>query len=268
MQPDYYQDPSFVLGVFVIVSSSIQAGVDCILFSWIERPWRHIPGSDGSFMGSFKCGEIRKNRRRGSVMDPQDVRDRLARQLLDLERFDRRSLESDLSRPRVKRTRSNGPGERFWWEQFEDDDDGASRRRSSNRRVSWVDLDADEENRGRERRRRVSFPDEFGRELERVIDGPRRGSFPEDNRSSRSRSSHESSNRKRSGQEDDWHNEEKVRPVSGDLKEAKHDGKAPEGPEALHDVSLNDEGNVEEGANVEDDMVPPEPRIVETDDHG
>lgn len=203
-------------------------------------------------------------------MDPEDVRDRLARQLLDLERFDRTSLERDLSRPTVKRRRSSGTGERYWWEQFEDDDDGASRRRSSNRRVSWVDaMDADEENRGRERRRRVSFPDEYGRELERIVDRPRSGSFPEDNRSSRSRSSRSSSNRRRSGQEDDWHNEEKVRPVSGEQKEVKHGGKkVPEDPENVHDVSLNEEGDVEEGANVGEEVLPPQPGIVETDDHG
>lgn len=269
VQPGYYNDPSFVLGVFVIVSSSIQAGVDCILFSWIERPWRHIPGSDGSFLGSFRCREIRKNRRRGSVTDPQDVRDRLARELLDLERFDRRSLERDLSRPMVKRRRSSGTGERYWWEQFDDDDDVGAIRRSSNRRVSWVDaMAADEENRGRERRRRVSFPDEYGRELERVVDRPRSGSFPADNRSSRSRSSRSLSRRRRSGQEDDLRNEEKVRPLSGELKEARHGAKVPEDPENFHDVSLNEEGDVEEGANVEEEVLPPEPRIVEADDHG
>ena len=26
---------------------------DVSVFCWRERPWRHIPGSDGSFLGSF-----------------------------------------------------------------------------------------------------------------------------------------------------------------------------------------------------------------------
>ena len=164
----YYSDPSFVLSAFVIISASIQAGVDCVLFSWIEKPWRHIPGSDGSFLGSFDCLSIRKRRRQGQVQDPADVRERLAQQLRDLERSGQRTSESELTgRPTIRpRWSSSRPPaqERYWWEQFEDDEDGVStRRRSSkgNRRISFADgmgAFADEEDRrGRERRRRVSF---------------------------------------------------------------------------------------------------------------
>jgi G protein-coupled receptor GPR1 len=32
---------------------TIMTFVDVFVFCWRERPWRHIPGSDGTFVGSF-----------------------------------------------------------------------------------------------------------------------------------------------------------------------------------------------------------------------
>lgn len=196
----YYSDPSFVLSAFVNVCSSIQAGVDCVLFSWIEKPWRHISGSNGSFLGSFDCLSIHKRRREGQVQDPAHVRERLAQQLRDPERSHQRTLESDLtSKPEIRPRRSSSrpsPQERYWWKQFEDDEDGARTRgrgSKANRRISFADgvsAFADEEDRrGRERRRRVSFPDEYGRELEKEIPLSRSESDPSDVRSRNSRSS-------------------------------------------------------------------------------
>ena len=271
----YYSDPSYVLSAFVIISASIQAGVDCVLFSWIEKPWRHIPGSDGSFLGSFDCLSIRKRRRRGQVQDPADISERLAQQLRDLERSSQRTLEGELTdRPtiRPRRSSSRRPAqERYWWEQFEDDEDEVStRRRSSrgNRRISFADgmgAFADEEDRrGRERRRRVSFPDEYGSELEREIPLPRSESYPSD---ARSRSSRSSSNRRSVNIQDEAYpfggrNESSKRRRNSSKVEAGDD----EGAERFDDIPLHDDGQIKKD-DERDEELPPEPRIVETDDH-
>ncbi|TVY83600.1 G protein-coupled receptor GPR1 [Lachnellula suecica] len=46
--------PPFALTCVTTVFISSQAAVDCWLFSTRETPWRHIPGSDGTFWGSLK----------------------------------------------------------------------------------------------------------------------------------------------------------------------------------------------------------------------
>lgn len=52
---DYYaQHPVFVLALLSTLCQSIMGFFDCLVFSWREKPWRHIPGSDGSFCGSFR----------------------------------------------------------------------------------------------------------------------------------------------------------------------------------------------------------------------
>ncbi|KAI0999800.1 hypothetical protein K3495_g8398 [Podosphaera aphanis] len=50
----YALNPPFALTCVTTVCTCIQAAVDCWLFSTREKPWRHIPGSDGSFCGSLK----------------------------------------------------------------------------------------------------------------------------------------------------------------------------------------------------------------------
>ena len=49
----FAQNPPFILTCFVTVIIALQAAVDCWLFSTREKPWRYIPGSRGTFWGSF-----------------------------------------------------------------------------------------------------------------------------------------------------------------------------------------------------------------------
>ena len=51
---DYWaQHPIFALRVLQLSCMTIMTFGDVFIFSWRERPWRHIPGSDGTFLGSF-----------------------------------------------------------------------------------------------------------------------------------------------------------------------------------------------------------------------
>jgi G protein-coupled receptor GPR1 len=51
---DYWaQHPIWPLKVLQIFCLTIMTAVDVLVFCWRERPWRHIPGSDGTFSGSF-----------------------------------------------------------------------------------------------------------------------------------------------------------------------------------------------------------------------
>ncbi|KAK3691808.1 G protein-coupled receptor gpr1 [Vermiconidia calcicola] len=51
---DYFaQHPNFPLRVVSLTCMMSMTFIDVIIFCWRERPWRHIPGSDGSFFGSF-----------------------------------------------------------------------------------------------------------------------------------------------------------------------------------------------------------------------
>lgn len=61
---DYYvRHPIFWLTVLQTCTLSLQAGVDCIVFSWREKPWRRIPEgrkfSFSSFRESFSLGHKR-----------------------------------------------------------------------------------------------------------------------------------------------------------------------------------------------------------------
>lgn len=51
---DYFaQHPVYALQILQVFMLTIMTHVDVVVFCWRERPWRHIPGSDGSFLGSF-----------------------------------------------------------------------------------------------------------------------------------------------------------------------------------------------------------------------
>ena len=49
----YAHHPVFGLNVVQILCMGAMTFVDVIIFSWREKPWRHIPGSDGTFGGSL-----------------------------------------------------------------------------------------------------------------------------------------------------------------------------------------------------------------------
>jgi len=51
---DYYaQHPFFVLNVLNTFCQCFLGFADVCVFCWREKPWRHVPGSDGTFLGSF-----------------------------------------------------------------------------------------------------------------------------------------------------------------------------------------------------------------------
>jgi G protein-coupled receptor GPR1 len=56
---DYFaQHPIFAISLLSSFCQSFMGFADVCVFCWRERPWRHIPGSDGTFFGSFvfwKC---------------------------------------------------------------------------------------------------------------------------------------------------------------------------------------------------------------------
>ncbi|KAK4986937.1 G protein-coupled receptor gpr1 [Elasticomyces elasticus] len=52
---DYYaQHPVYIVAALSTFCQTFIGFADCATFAWREKPWRHIPGSDGSFWGSFR----------------------------------------------------------------------------------------------------------------------------------------------------------------------------------------------------------------------
>jgi G protein-coupled receptor GPR1 len=49
----YVQNPIFAISVLNIFCQNVMGLCDVCIFCWREKPWRHIPGSDGTFSGSF-----------------------------------------------------------------------------------------------------------------------------------------------------------------------------------------------------------------------
>ena len=83
---DYFaQNPVFALGILQVICITFMTFADVVIFCWRERPWRHIPGSDGTFLGSFMwwqyCFEStwaqdrRASRAPSTVVDEKDEGD-------------------------------------------------------------------------------------------------------------------------------------------------------------------------------------------------
>lgn len=52
---DYFaQHPIFPVSLLGSTCYAIMGTVDCAVFCWREQPWKSIPGSDGTFLGSLK----------------------------------------------------------------------------------------------------------------------------------------------------------------------------------------------------------------------
>jgi G protein-coupled receptor GPR1 len=49
----FAQHPVFAISLMSSFCQCFMGFADVSVFCWRERPWRHIPGSDGSFLGSF-----------------------------------------------------------------------------------------------------------------------------------------------------------------------------------------------------------------------
>ncbi|EME78248.1 uncharacterized protein MYCFIDRAFT_178412 [Pseudocercospora fijiensis CIRAD86] len=50
----FAQHPIYAISVISVFCQSIMGFADVSIFCWREKPWRHIPGSDGTFWGSFR----------------------------------------------------------------------------------------------------------------------------------------------------------------------------------------------------------------------
>ncbi|KAK5107615.1 hypothetical protein LTR62_000950 [Meristemomyces frigidus] len=64
----YAQNPIFALSLLNAFCQCFLGFADVSIFCWREKPWRHVPGSDGTFLGSFALWTIwgRQRRRRAS----------------------------------------------------------------------------------------------------------------------------------------------------------------------------------------------------------
>lgn len=54
----YAQHPVFAVSILSIWAQNIMGIVDVCVFCWREKPWAHVPGADGSFLGSFKVWDF------------------------------------------------------------------------------------------------------------------------------------------------------------------------------------------------------------------
>ncbi|KAH6676735.1 G protein-coupled glucose receptor regulating Gpa2-domain-containing protein [Halenospora varia] len=119
----FASDPPFGLSCAVTIFMCSQAAVDCWLFSTREKPWRHIPGSDGTFLGSLKFwqGWDGVGERRVIIHGPGKTREEMVREARaayrrrDEELAQRRTqnaVEGCDGRPGSGARR----GERDWWD--------------------------------------------------------------------------------------------------------------------------------------------------------
>ncbi|KAI4720763.1 hypothetical protein E4T48_02978 [Aureobasidium sp. EXF-10727] len=60
----YAAHPIPILALLSTFCVTIAGTVDCIVFGWREKPWQHVPGADGTFLGSFKFWTFTNGRKR------------------------------------------------------------------------------------------------------------------------------------------------------------------------------------------------------------
>lgn len=66
---DYYaQHPIFWVTILSFFCQSFRGFVDVAIFSWREKPWRHIPGSDGTLLGSFLFWRFSRTDNRAKIV--------------------------------------------------------------------------------------------------------------------------------------------------------------------------------------------------------
>ncbi|KAK7178597.1 plasma membrane G-protein coupled receptor [Paraphaeosphaeria sporulosa] len=73
-----YQDrwvahPLYWLGFMSTICVTLMGAVNCLIFTLRERPWRHIPFSDGTFFGSFATSRRLSTSLQGGVRRPADL---------------------------------------------------------------------------------------------------------------------------------------------------------------------------------------------------
>jgi G protein-coupled receptor GPR1 len=112
-------DPPFALSCLTTIFVCTQAAVDCWLFSTREKPWRHIPGTDGGFWASLKFWTGWKGISKRRVLHgPGKTRDEMVREARAAYR--RRDEELAQRRNDVESLAVHGDetrrGERSWWD--------------------------------------------------------------------------------------------------------------------------------------------------------
>jgi G protein-coupled receptor GPR1 len=118
-------NPPFGLVCVTTVFVCSQAAVDCWLFSTREKPWRHMPGHDGTFWGSFGLASEWKSSggRTASHHGPGKTREEMIREARDAyhrrdeELAERRVGSTIIQRPEAAARRSaSRRGESHWWD--------------------------------------------------------------------------------------------------------------------------------------------------------
>ncbi|KAE9371195.1 hypothetical protein N431DRAFT_409675 [Stipitochalara longipes BDJ] len=118
----YALNPPFALTCVTTISICIQAAVDCWLFSTREKPWRHIPGSNGSFWASLKfwSGGWKRGEKQRAVHGPGKTREEMVREARAA--YKRRDEELAQRKEQAEKSNAHSPtettkrGERSWWE--------------------------------------------------------------------------------------------------------------------------------------------------------
>jgi G protein-coupled receptor GPR1 len=106
-------NPPYGLTCVTTIFICSQAAVDCWLFSTREKPWRHIPGTDGGFFSSLRFWENWKGFKRVKVTaGPGRTRDEMAREASAAYR----RREQELVERRNTALETARRGERSWWE--------------------------------------------------------------------------------------------------------------------------------------------------------
>ncbi|TGO63145.1 hypothetical protein BCON_0015g00740 [Botryotinia convoluta] len=112
-------NPPFAINLLTTIFICAQGAVDCWLFSTREKPWKHIPGTNGTFFGSLKFWVIffgKGKERQGH--GPGKTRNEMAREARQA--YKRRDQE--LAQRRFEAQAGNGVvmergrGDRSWWD--------------------------------------------------------------------------------------------------------------------------------------------------------
>jgi G protein-coupled receptor GPR1 len=125
----FAMDPPFALTCCTTISICMQAAVDAWLFSTREKPWRHIPGTNGDFWVSLKFwSDWTGFQRRRSLQGPGKTREEMVREA----RAAYRRRDEEILQRRIQAESNHHAGQRDsgarraeWWESVSVGVDGA-----------------------------------------------------------------------------------------------------------------------------------------------
>ncbi|KAK0120766.1 hypothetical protein ONS96_010968 [Cadophora gregata f. sp. sojae] len=112
-------DPPFALTCCTTISICMQAAVDAWLFSTREKPWRHIPGTNGGFWVSLKFwADWSGFRKRRIVQGPGKTREEMVREARAAYRRRDEEILQRRNQADSNNTGNREPGARRaeWWE--------------------------------------------------------------------------------------------------------------------------------------------------------